>query len=58
MKKEEVFNLQKYATAQNCFDTMVEMYELENYDINTALRIGAVRYELTTQYFPLKIRLP
>lgn len=54
MKKEEVFNLQKYATAQNCFDTMVEMYELENYDINTALRIGAVRYELTTQYFSIE----
>lgn len=54
MKREDVFNLQKYATAQNCFDTMVEMYELENYDINTALRIGAVRYELTTQYFSIE----
>lgn len=54
MKREDVFNLQKYATAQNCFDTMVEMYELENYDIQTALRIGAVRYELTTQYFSIE----
>lgn len=54
MKREDVFNLQKYATAQNCFDTMVEMYELENYDINTALKIGAVRYELTTQLFSIE----
>ncbi|MDE6413464.1 MAG: hypothetical protein K2K42_06230, partial [Eubacterium sp.] len=51
MKHEDVFNLQKYATAQNCFDTMVEMYELEDYDIKTALKIGAIRYELTTQLF-------
>ncbi|MDE5995868.1 MAG: hypothetical protein K2G56_03015, partial [Eubacterium sp.] len=54
MKREDVFNLQKYATAQNCFDTMVEMYELEDYDVNTALKIGAVRYELTTQYFSIE----
>ena len=54
MKREDVFNLQKYATAQNCFDTMVEMYELENYDVNTALKIGAIRYELTTQYFSIE----
>ncbi|MDE6659083.1 MAG: hypothetical protein K2K01_03075, partial [Eubacterium sp.] len=41
MKREDVFNLQNYATAQNCFDTMVEIYELENYDVVTALKIGA-----------------
>ena len=54
MKREDVFNLQKYATAQNCFDTMVEMYELEDYDVKTALKIGAVRYELTTQLFSIE----
>ncbi|MDE6722610.1 MAG: hypothetical protein K2J55_00255, partial [Eubacterium sp.] len=54
MKREDVFNLQKYATAQNCFDTMVEMYELENYDVITALQIGAIRYELTTQLFSIE----
>ena len=54
MKREDVFNLQKYATAQNCFDTMVEMYELENYDVSTALKIGAIRYELTTQLFAIE----
>lgn len=54
MKGEDVFNLQKYATAKNCFDTMVELYELEEYDTATALKIGAVRYELTTQLFSIE----
>ncbi len=54
MKSEDVFNLQNYATPQNCFDTMVEMYELEAYDTATALKIGAVRYELTTQLFSIE----
>ena len=54
MKREDVFNLQNYATAQNCFDTMVEIYELENYDVKTALKIGAIRYELTTQLFSIE----
>lgn len=54
MKSEEVFNLQKYATPQNCFDTMVEMYELEEYDTADALKIGAVRYELTTLLFSIE----
>lgn len=54
MKGEDVFNLQKYATPRNCFDTMVEMYELEEYDTASALKIGAVRYELTTQLFSIE----
>ena len=33
---------------------MVEMYELEDYDVKTALKIGAVRYELTTQLFSIE----
>ncbi|MCR5208532.1 MAG: hypothetical protein K6C14_08670 [Eubacterium sp.] len=55
MKSRDMFNLQSYATAQNCFDAMVEKYGLEDYvragDVKTALEIGNVRYELTRLLF-------
>ena len=47
MKSADMFNLQPYATAQNCYDAMVEKYGLEQYDTKTALQIGNLRYELT-----------
>jgi len=40
MKSADMFNLQPYATAQNCYDAMVEKYGLEQYDTKTALQIG------------------
>ena len=55
MKSKDMFNLQNYATAQNCFDAMIEKYELEDYlekyGIETVLEIGNVRYELTRLLF-------
>ena len=55
MKSRDVFNLQPYATAQNCFDAMIEKYGLEAYaekgDYKTALEIGNIRYELTRLLF-------
>lgn len=51
MKSADMFNLQDYATAQNCFDAMVEKYGLEKYDAKTALKIGNIRYELTRLVF-------
>lgn len=54
MKSKNVFDLQSYATPQNCFDAMVEKYELEEYDKATALKIGAIRYELTTEMFTIE----
>lgn len=51
MKSADMFNLQPYATAQNCFDAMVEKYGLETFDKETALLIGNVRYELTRMLF-------
>lgn len=51
MKSADMFNLQEYATAQNCFDAMVEKYGLEGYDAKTALKIGNIRYELTRLVF-------
>ena len=55
MKSKDMFNLQDYATAQNCFDAMIEKYELEEYlekyGVKTALEIGNIRYELTRLLF-------
>ncbi|MBR1763079.1 MAG: hypothetical protein IJ731_06905 [Eubacterium sp.] len=55
MKNKDMFNLQNYATAQNCFDAMIEKYELEDYlekyGIKTALEIGNIRYELPRLLF-------
>ena len=55
MKSKDMFNLQSYATAQNCFDAMVEKYGLEDYlekyGIKTVLELGNIRYELTRLLF-------
>lgn len=51
MKSADMLNLQPYATAQNCFDAMLEKYEIEGYDDKTALKIGNIRYELTRLLF-------
>jgi penicillin-binding protein 2 len=55
MKSADMLNLQSYATAQNCFDAMVEKYGLESYldkyDVETVLEIGNIRYELTRLLF-------
>lgn len=54
MKSVDMLNMQTYATAQNCFVAMVEKYELENFDIKTALKIGNIRYELTRLLFSIR----
>lgn len=54
MKSKDIFNLQKYATAQNCFHALVEEYGLETFDKETALQIGAIRYELTRLMFSIE----
>ena len=54
MKGPGAFNVQSYATAQNCFDVMVELYGLEAYSVTDALKIGAIRYELTLKMFSIE----
>ncbi len=54
MKSKDMFNLQKYATAQNCYDAMTEAYGLEAFDTETALQIGGIRYELTRLLFSIE----
>lgn len=43
--------LAHYATDQNCFDEMVERYELESYDKATQRRLMGVRYSLESYDF-------
>lgn len=38
MKSADMLNLQPYATAQNAYDAMIEKYEIEGYDAETALK--------------------
>ena len=54
MKGTGAFNVQSYATAQNCFDVMVELYGLEEYGVADALKIGGIRYELTLKMFSIE----
>lgn len=51
MKSADMLNLQPYATAQNCYDAVMEKYEIKGYDRETALKIGNIRYELTRLLF-------
>lgn len=51
MKSADMLNLQPYATAQNCYDAVMEKYGIEGYDKETALKIGNIRYELTRLLF-------
>lgn len=51
MKSADMLNLQPYATAQNCYDAVVEKYEIEGYDRNLTLKIANIRYELTRLLF-------
>lgn len=51
MKSADMLNLQHYATAQNCYDAVMEKYEIEGYNAETALKIANIRYELTRLLF-------
>lgn len=51
MKSADMLNLQNYATAQNCYDAIIEKYEIEGYDKTATLKIAGIRYELTRLLF-------
>ena len=52
MKGKDYLNLNSYATAQNCYDTMVEMFEIDpSYSLKDGLKIAAVRYQLLLNGF-------
>lgn len=51
MKSSDLFHLASYATAQDCFNAMVEKYELQPFNTQDALRVGSLRYELSRNGF-------
>lgn len=51
MKSAEMLNLNEYATAQNCFDALIERYKLEYYSPQQARKIASVCYEMKRIYF-------
>lgn len=49
----KTLKLAHYATAQNCFDAMVEEYELENYTKSEQRKIMGVRYSMQISDFSI-----
>lgn len=46
LKSRDVLHLNSYATAQNCFDSLVEKFSLQEYDAQDARKIASVCYSL------------
>lgn len=51
MKSKDMLNLNEYATAQNCYDALIEKYKLEKYSPAEARKIASVCYEMKRIYF-------
>lgn len=52
MKGKDMLDLNSYATAQNCYDAMVEMFEIDSsYSLKDGLKIAAVRYQMLLNGF-------
>ncbi len=46
LKNKNMLNLNRYATAQNCMDALIDMYELSGYELADARKIASVLYEM------------
>ncbi|MCQ2463071.1 MAG: hypothetical protein MJ177_06670 [Clostridia bacterium] len=46
LKSADFLNLNSYATAENCFNALVERYALQDYDVVQARKIASVCYNL------------
>lgn len=46
LKSRDVLHLNAYATAQNCFDGLIEKFDLQNYSKEDARKIASVCYSL------------
>ena len=46
LKSANMLNLNSYATAMNCLDALIDMYDLHNYQQAVARKIASVRYEM------------
>ncbi len=46
LKSRDVLHLNSYATAQNCFDGLIQKFSLQDYDRESARKIASVCYSL------------
>ena len=46
LKNKNMLNLNRYATAQNCMDALIDMYSLSDYALADARKIASVLYEM------------
>ncbi len=53
MKSKDMLNLNEYATAQNCFDALIDDYDLQGYSAVDARKIASVCYEMTRLFFSI-----
>lgn len=53
MKSKDMLHLNDYATAQDCFNALVDEYGLGSYTPEQARKIGSVRYEMVKNYFKI-----
>ena len=53
MKSADMLKLNDYATAQNCFDALIERYALESYSPDEARKIASVCYGMKRIYFKI-----
>ncbi len=51
MKSESMLHLNEYATAQDCFDALIDRYDLQGYSASDARKIASVCYEMKRIYF-------
>ena len=51
MKSKDMLDLNAYATAQNCYDRLVEKFEIQGYSQKDTLKIAAVRYQMILNFF-------
>lgn len=51
LKSRDMLNLNDYATAENCFDALVEMFDLQSFVKSDARKIASVCYEMKKEYF-------
>lgn len=51
MKSRDILDLATYATAQHCYDALIEKYKIEGYSFQDSFKIAALRYELSISGF-------
>ncbi len=55
LKSEQMCAVNPYASARDCFNVLIEKYELEDYPEDDARKIASVRYNMDKLYFSASI---